>query len=477
MSDEFETDDERGMDAAVERARERKEPSIGHIDEAVKMLSPEEKAPEEKAPEKPAFGPVEPPPPEPPSVAPPPEAPPEQSFKPADFPSPQPAVQTSAPPDAKAMRLSALDRIRQLADFNPLQPPPPGTSDADVAAAQQRDRAEVRRNNFTKAIDSWMGKTPFNPDAAPEAPGLLARRQAADAEQAKQLTAQEKLVAALKGDKDPGALSEFQKYEMDRNARQDTDKAKAAKDKSDAETQQLNEDRQNFGKELTALGLNPATASQKDVDRAIQMKNANANQALAAAQFGDKKKQEDLRQTEGLPANMEIAQGANPAPEQLKDLGTVDRGAEEVHKLANRMREVINGSNRVERVMSPSTRAQLEQLQAEMTLAVKDAGKLGQISAGDQALIDSIRPNATGFESLIRNPASFDAQLKGMERLADDKRATAMKSMGVHLKSAGSNDGSGKSGKVRVTNGKETLLIDAADLDAAAKDGYRQVTR
>jgi hypothetical protein len=168
---------------------------------------------------------------------------------------------------------------------------------------------------------------------------------------------------------------------------------------------------------------------------------------LARAQFANAKKQQDLKQTEGLPANMEIQPGANPAPEQLKDLGVVDRGADEVHKLASRMRALLAESTRAGRVANPDTKRQLQQIQGEMTIALKDSAKLGQISAGDQSLIDSIRPETTSvWENVSRDPASFDRQLQGMEQWADDKRGSAMKSMGVRHKGGGSDSAETKTG-------------------------------
>lgn len=188
---EYDNEDD-GMRAALER--QRKKPT--HVDEAVSLLSKDERpaadvAHDAMAPAKP-YGPVEPPPSEPPSVAPSPEAPPEQPFKPNDL-----SVQTSAPKaDPKLAALGTLSKFIDAGTF----PTIAGLGDGDIAAAQERDRGEVRRNNFTKAISSGLLRKPYEPDAAPEAPGLLARRQLADQGQARQLSAQEKLVAALKGE-------------------------------------------------------------------------------------------------------------------------------------------------------------------------------------------------------------------------------------------------------------------------------------
>lgn len=429
---------DREEEAAAKRDELPSEPSpTAHIHDAVEQLTP----PEEKAP--PAapvvsrpMGPVEPPPPVPPDVAPPPEAPPPQPFQPKDFPSATPAP---APDAGKQSRLDAISSIRRLIDSGPPQLPSSVNDDA-LSQARRNDEAAQNRSDFSRALVALGARKPF--ESVPvksSAEALMEQRKMVRGESGADLQRKlsgEETIAKLKDDapKEPGALSEFQKYEMDRNAREDAGKKAAATEKTAAEAGQLENDRKNFAPELTKLGLEPKSASQKDIDRAIQMKNAEATQALARAQFSDKRGQEAKKATEGLPVNMELVEGANPAPEQLKDLGTVDRGVGEVHRLATRMHDVIAESTRLGRALPSDAHRELVQLQGEMTIALKDSAKLGQISAGDQALIDSIRPETGGLEGFIRDPSSFDRQLRGMEKFADDKRATAMTSIGARHK-------------------------------------------
>lgn len=241
--------------------------------------------------------------------------------------------------------------------------------------------------------------------------------------------------------------------------------AQAAADKSAKGDAELAQMRKTWAGEFKKAGIDPNTATKFDLERMLQMRGQN----LTAEALQHREGEVERKKTEGIPANMELTEGANPAPEQLKDLGTVDRGADEVHQLANRMREVLARSSKLGRAMPGDDRRQLTQLQGEMTLALKDAGKLGQISAGDQALIDSIRPDATGVEALIRDYGSFDKQLQGMERYADDKRTAAMKSMGARHK-----DGGGAGGAVKMSNGKETRMVPRRHVEAARADGYSE---
>lgn len=232
--------------------------------------------------------------------------------------------------------------------------------------------------------------------------------------------------------------------ESKRKAEADAAKARADAAKAQRTESELENSRKAFTNELKNLGIDPTKASQKDIDRAISTRNAmmmhdtmaRGINIKAAAEERQERKEEKAG-TQGLPATMELVAGANPASEQLKDLGVVDRGADEVHRLANRMREVLARSSKLGRVMPTDDRRVLQQLQGEMTVALKDAAKLGQISAGDQALIDSIRPDATGIDSLLRDYSSFEKQLKGMERYAEDKRNAAMKSIGARRRGGG----------------------------------------
>lgn len=75
--------------------------------------------------------------------------------------------------------------------------------------------------------------------------------------------------------------------ERARKAKAETEKAEA-KAKADAEKleaakRDLNSARQNWAEELKAIGIDPETASQKDIDRAISMKHANATEHVAAS--------------------------------------------------------------------------------------------------------------------------------------------------------------------------------------------------
>lgn len=365
--------------------------------------------------ERPEFGPVEPPPPEPPDVAPTPPGVPEPGFD--DFPgATAPAPVPPADDGMKAQRLKAIDRIRQLGETE--YEPPAGLRDSDLAAASSRDREQVQRDNFTAALASAISRRPARMQSLPsEAGSLTQRRATADAaasrKTSREMDANARLAAALRGET-PKAAPALTPYQQAQLANSGTKRA------YDEEQDRIRQERHN---QERGEDMKFRDEQARRADDAAKRQDALLSLAL--------RKDKDA-QTQGLPANMELEPGANPAPEQLKDLGTVDRGADEVHRLANRMRTLLAESSRLGRAVNPNTVGAFKQIQGEMTLALKDAGKLGQISAGDQSLIDAIRPEATGLlANVMRDPASFEAQLSGMERYAEDKRGAAMKSMGV----------------------------------------------
>lgn len=300
--------------------------------------------------------------------------------------------------------------------------PSAGLTDADIERARADRRAQVGRNDFTQAIQAALLRKPFTPTPPDDvAGGLVARRRGeqADFERSRGLEfdATKALGRGLATGKAPPVLTPYQLEQIKRNA-------------------VLDEQRRN---DKTAADQRHATERGEDVKfREDQGRRADEAQRRQDRLLEMALRKERDAQTQGLPANMELVDGANPAPEQLKEIGTVDQGADEVHRLANRMRKALRETSRLGRSADPDTISIFRQLQAEMTVAYKNAAKLGQISAGDQALIDAVRPEVTGpIANILRSADSFERQLDGMERSAEDKRAAAMKTVGVRRKGGG----------------------------------------
>lgn len=304
-----EEEDVRGMDDALERARERggrdtfnvldakPEPSMGdamdraragggrdvfgvlgkpapekstaHIAEAVAQLTPPE---EKKPPAGPALGPVEPPPATPPDVAPPPEAPPEQPFQSNDFPKPP------GPEGPDPKRLAAIEAIKRLADFNPAQTPP-GLDDGAIANAQASDKAQTKRNDLSRSFMDLAYRKPFAPTAPSDAADLVQRRQLAEGSanrtDQRALSSQEALVKALTSDEKPNdpARAAFWDAERTKWTNDDARATAAAKAKEDA-TKKTNDETAGSlenGRQLLladprakAFGLTPESVAKLD---------------------------------------------------------------------------------------------------------------------------------------------------------------------------------------------------------------------
>src|SRR6185436_14838899 len=182
--------------------------------------------------EGPEYGPVDFPPPTPADVAPPPEGLPEQDFAP--YSPTKPPAQPAPDP--------SRDFARQLAGsvVGKRYTPSAAVSDAAIAKAQGADRSRREHDNFTAALSAALLRRPYAaPSGEDTAPDLLQQRarEESDFEKGKQqdLSAAALMARALKGEKPtatPGALSEYQKYEMDRNARLDAEKKTGAEKKA-----------------------------------------------------------------------------------------------------------------------------------------------------------------------------------------------------------------------------------------------------
>lgn len=273
-----------GIQDAVERARAKKKQ-----DEAPAGKHPLAAAFEKVAlgasPDSPKYGPVEPPPPEPPSVAPPPEGPPD-SFN--DFPTSRPA--------APSKYDEAMANVTRIAGE---QTPGIDTDALERSQAQQRERNG--KNDFTRALQSWLLRKPFEPTADTTADDALKvqgiKSQQAEKDKSTRLSAAEMVAKALRGEKSTGSLSEYQKYEMDRNARLDTEKKAAAEAKAKESEDQLKKDRVDMGREL---GVDLSNASQKDIDRMRELRHDKVTEGLTAAGQQEHKGENIDRQAQDL---------------------------------------------------------------------------------------------------------------------------------------------------------------------------------
>lgn len=214
-----------------------------------------------------------------------------------------PPVQTSVPsPDLRSQRLAAVREAARLA----AEPVSAGPSDSDIAAAQGRDREQRGRDRFTEAIQAWLLRRPARFTPTNETGDMLTRRQLAEnsalKQRGQQLTAQQMLVKALTDPKGKGA-PELTPYQVEllkrRDAEDDYRRTKDAK-KAEADAAALAAGRKSWAPVLKEMGIDPETATQKDIDRAMQLKHAKATEGLARAQFGEQKQEHIDKQTQEL---------------------------------------------------------------------------------------------------------------------------------------------------------------------------------
>lgn len=160
---------------------------------------------------------------------------------------------------------------------------------------------------------------------------------------------------------------------------------------------------------------------------------AGATRALAAAGFDLRKSEVERQATEaeekkvaGLPVNIRPVSGFTPSADSIKEVTTSVNANNELKLLAKQFKELI-GKPKMDLLSPNSTeRRRLNSIASQMTIAAKNVGGLGQITQGDQALIDSIRPSPDLFSLIVRNPASFQGQLDQLVKWGDTKQASVM---------------------------------------------------
>lgn len=110
---------------------------------------------------------------------------------------------------------------------------------------------------------------------------------------------------------------------------------------------------------------------------------------------------------------------------------------------------------------------------------LKEAERLGALSGSDYQLLDAQLADPTSLKSLLTPNSSMIASLDQLTKNLESGVATRAGSLGVR-KSGAAQPGAAPTAaapaaKVRVSNGKETFDIDAADLADAKRDGFQVV--
>jgi len=173
--------------------------------------------------------------------------------------------------------------------------------------------------------------------------------------------------------------------------------------------------------------------------------------------------------TEGMAFGFELEEGANPTRRQLEEHQTRVASAAAMKRITGDMKSLLADESAFSRFAPGAARDLLAQLSQEATLEGKNIGQLGALSGPDMGIMEAIITNPTSARSSIKDMKRI---LEGVDRWVDNREAVQAKSIGVRRKAAGA---PATGGKVTVTNGKETLRIDASKVTEAEKDGFKVV--
>ena len=122
--------------------------------------------------------------------------------------------------------------------------------------------------------------------------------------------------------------------------------------------------------------------------------------------------------------------------------------------------------------------AEMEALVKSLQLNLKNIAQLGVLSASDIPFLTKQVPDINTMKALFTSSGTFKAGLDQSLNTAESKFTNFMKSRGYVPKGGaptGAPTGGAGGGKIKVSNGTETLLIDPADAADAEADGYRRL--
>lgn len=293
----------------------------------------------------------------------------------------------------------------------------------------------------------------------------------------------------LLGRRRQARLTALQEMELGRNAGNDTyrrekdakDEAyRTTKDASDAKYRQTEADENQV---IRREGIGASKAA------------ADAMRMLAGANFGLRKEESDVKKTERddkkAASAVPVLGGTLTLTPGLSD---TERGkAREVGGLWNSADEAVAN---FQTTLEEFARAPSSESKGRVTAALRTASSAFNSAIGGGAMsADEARAMSEAMGADILSPSGLQALAQSV--LGDDGKAAATISNRVRaarqanraaalgrLKTYGTfTDGgataggheAAASGKVTVTNGKETLEIDAGDVADAEKDGYRRV--
>lgn len=268
---------------------------------------------------------------------------------------------------------------------------------------------------------------------------------------------------------DVSGLQQQAAHQLQQARSDESDAVKLAFEQKKAEMmQQLQA--QKAAEEQRRFDLNYA---QKDRDIKSQ---AASRQAYADAMMGLKRDQLQSKIDEqvqkkaeaagelnvpGFNRTGEVTQTKTEAEKARSAIGTADAVKKGIEALQAQMKE--NGNFE----WGGAGGAAMDATATDLRLQLKELANLGVLSGPDYALMLKQIPDTTSLGQLFTRQSTTDGQLNSVMDSLKRKVETSMAAKGYKPQ--------GASSKITVSNGTETLEIDASDLAHAEQDGYKRV--
>ena len=216
-------------------------------------------------------------------------------------------------------------------------------------------------------------------------------------------------------------------------------------------------------------GLNPELENRRlDLkEEEIHDANDRGNRALDL-------KEEALRKPKvakapktvtGIPSGYEPDPDAPPSEDNKKKFTGLVFADQKMKGLTRQMRDVLKTAG-ARGTYLPGENARVKQLATQIKIEGKNIAELGALSGPDMGLMEAIAGDPTSLFSAVKDT---DALLSGLDDWGGNSVAAGQKAYGIRPKAGA------MGGKVRMTNGRETLDVDAGDVADAAKEGFKRV--
>lgn len=319
-----------------------------------------------------------------------------------------------------------------------VQVPGPMT-DLEMAYAKEQERAARRRMAMERGSRELVaGLTRTQPTSILSQPSqavaqLLAKRKDADARAAQQASAANEAARTR-------AYADAQRLAAERGEGRDALNAQRLEQEGE-----LGREKLELGKERLAL----------DKSKATKPKGSGPPKVDAS----------------GLPHGWELETDSTSTRQQREKFAGVVQSSEKMRGLTMQMRALLKEAG-AGRMLPGSAKTKVSQLATLIQLEAKNVADLGALSGPDMALMEAVAADPSKIQSFARD---IPALLDGLDSWSANAISAGAKTLGARPRGAQSTPPKEAPSRVVVSNGTETLEIDAADLAAAEADGFKRV--